>query len=104
MSNTAISNSVRTNTSTVLSPSDIKRAEIIADANEEFIKVYDEITKKLEGEEKASIRLRYKIGEMVDELRLDEQTYGAKAGERMELVVGKDRGVIYQSLLFYARY
>ena len=83
---------------------DNKRAKLLADANDAFRSRYEEIREALASEETTIFETRYKIGLMVEEMSMDESSYGSKPVERMAELQGSGRDVIYQALLFVQRF
>lgn len=85
-------------------PADAERSKILAEANEDFIEMYNKIRDKFIAEELTIFESRYEIGRMIDEMKKNEIDYGSKCVERMQTLIGFDRSIIYMSWLFYEKY
>lgn len=94
----------KVNTTALESPEDIARKKVMEEANEEFVDVLDKVKGLLAAEGLGIIKSRYKIGEILEDASKEENRYGTKFIQRMEIALGYERDVIYQSLRFRNRF
>lgn len=92
------------NAAVVASPEDLARQKVLAEANEDFKALHTQIRELLAAEGANIIRSRYRIGELLEDMLNEENKYGSKCVQRMEIALGYEKDIIYQSLRFRKRY
>ncbi len=78
--------------------------KLLTEATAGFKRAYKEVRAVLSSAEMSVIDSRYKAGKLMVDMRDNHSKHGPKALERMELLIGRDRALIYNCVRFVEFY